>query len=64
VSSRRVPLEEVFSPRGVAVVGASEGRPSFATGVVQSLKEAGFPAIYPVNPRYEQVLGLQCYRTS
>ena len=37
-------LEELFPPRGVAVVGASQsGKDSFATRVVQSLKEAGFP---------------------
>ena len=53
-------LEEIFSPRGVAVVGASP-RMSFATRVVQSLKEAGFPTIYPVNYGYNEVLGLPCY---
>lgn len=57
-----VSLEEVFSPRGVAVVGASgDGRMSFATLVIQALKEAEFPAIYPVNPKYTEVLGLRCY---
>ena len=57
-----VSLDEVFSPRGVAVVGAS-GAPklSFAEMVVHALKEAGFPAIYPVNPKYTEVLGLRCY---
>ncbi len=34
---------------------------SFAGGFVQPLKEAGFPAIYPVNPKYTEVLGLPCY---
>ncbi|MGB3906311.1 MAG: CoA-binding protein, partial [Anaerolineae bacterium] len=60
---RRQPsLAELFSPRGVAVVGASpRGGMSFATHVVQSLKEAGFPAIYPVNPKYSEVLDLPCY---
>jgi acyl-CoA synthetase (NDP forming) len=62
MEGRQPSLAELFSPRGVAVVGASpEGRPSFATHVVQSLKEAGFPAIYPVNPKYAEVLGLPCY---
>jgi acyl-CoA synthetase (NDP forming) len=62
VETRRPSLAELFSPRGVAVVGASpaEGG-SFATHVVQSLKEAGFPAIYPVNPKHADVLGLPCY---
>lgn len=57
-----VSLDEVFSPRGVAVVGAS-GAPklSFAEMVVHALKEAEFPAIYPVNPKYTEVLGLRCY---
>ena len=55
-------LEEIFSPRGVAVVGVSpSGGGSFATMVVHSLKEAGFPAIYPVNPKYTDMLGLPCY---
>lgn len=55
-------LDEIFSPRGVAVVGVSpSGGGSFATGVVLSLKEAGFPSIYPVNPKYAETFGLTCY---
>ena len=57
-----VPLDEVFSPRGVAVVGASGAEKlSFAELVVRALEEAEFPAIYPVNPKYREVLGLPCY---
>jgi len=26
-----------------------------------SLKEAGFPAVYPVNPKYDEIFGLPCY---
>ena len=52
----------MFSPRGVAVVGASGAEKlSFAELVVHALKEAEFPAIYPVNPKYTEVLGLRCY---
>jgi len=55
-------LDEVFSPRGVAVVGVSGSAVmSFASSVVMSLKAAGFPNIYPVNPKYNEVLGLKCY---
>jgi len=54
-------LEEIFSPRGVAVVGASPGNLSFAELVVYALKEAKFPAVFPVNPKYKEVLGLPCY---
>jgi len=58
---RDVTLDEVFSPRGIAVVGVSASKIGFAELVVHSLKEANFPAIYPVNPKYEEVLGLTCY---
>ena len=62
MDKRQPSLEEVFHPRGVAVVGASaSGKFSFGTGVTISLKAAGFPAIYPVNPKYTEVLGLKCY---
>ncbi len=58
----RIPsLDEVFSPRGVAVVGVSAKGMSFAGSVILSMKEAGFPNIYPVNPKYDEVLGLPCF---
>jgi len=57
-----VSLDLLFAPRGVAVVGASgPGKLGFSTIVLQALKDAGFPAIYPVNPKYGEVLGLRCY---
>ena len=60
-----VSLEEVFSPRGVAVVGASEvsmeGKISFGGLVVLGLIMARFPAVYPVNPRFEKLLDLPCF---
>ncbi|MCK4723090.1 MAG: CoA-binding protein, partial [Dehalococcoidia bacterium] len=62
MSTKAPSLAELFSPRGVAVVGVSLGdKYSFARLVVESLKEAGFPAIYPVNPKYTELLGLPCY---
>jgi acyl-CoA synthetase (NDP forming) len=54
-------LDEIFRPRGIAVVGASPLNLSFAEVVVHSLKEAKFPAVFPVNPKYQEVLGLPCY---
>ncbi|MBP1608985.1 MAG: hypothetical protein H6Q04_1220 [Acidobacteria bacterium] len=54
-------LDEVFCPHGVAVVGASPLNLSFAEMVVHSLKEAQFPAVFPVNPKHKEVLGLPCY---
>jgi acetyltransferase len=62
MTTERASLSEIFFPRGVAVVGVTpSGLSSFATGVVSSLVQAGFPAVYPVNPKYTEVLGLPCY---
>jgi len=55
-------LDQIFNPRSVAVVGVSpEKWMTFAAYAVHSLKEAGFPAIYPVNPNYREAFGLTCY---
>lgn len=61
MDNKMITLDEIFSPRGVAIVGASASNLSFAEMVIHSLKEARFPAIYPVNPKYDEVLGLPCY---
>ncbi|MBI4767296.1 MAG: CoA-binding protein [Deltaproteobacteria bacterium] len=57
MEKKRASLDEIFSPRGIAVVGASPSRGPF----VQGLQEAEFPAIYPVNPKYRELFGLRCY---
>jgi acyl-CoA synthetase (NDP forming) len=58
----RVSLEEIFHPRGVAVVGASgSGKIGFAESVIFAMTEAGYTAIYPVNPKYREILGFKCY---
>jgi acyl-CoA synthetase (NDP forming) len=59
-----VTLDQVFNPHSVAIVGVSpENWMSFAAFAVHSLKEAGFPAIYPVNPKYTEAFGLPCYES-
>jgi acetate---CoA ligase (ADP-forming) len=55
-------LDRLLSPRSVAVLGASAD-PSKLTGrPVDYLKRHGFTgAIYPINPRYQELAGLPCY---
>jgi len=54
-------LRPLLEPRSIAVVGASETSRA-GTNLVRNLLELGYAGrIYPVNPRYEQVLGLPCY---
>ena len=53
-------LEALLNPSSVAVVGASE-KPSIGRSVVENLQLIGYSgAIVPVNPRYAEVLGLEC----
>lgn len=54
-------LRPLLDPRSIAVVGASESS-RVGANMVRNLLQAGYRGrIYPVNPRYEQVMGLRCY---
>lgn len=54
-------LDPFFSPRRIAIVGASE-QGMYSAGVLRSLLDYGYTGeIYPVNPRRETVFGLRCY---
>jgi len=54
-------LQSLFAPRSIAVVGASE-KPSVSRAVLNSLRRMGYTGgVYPINPRYEEVLGYRCY---
>jgi len=57
-------LDSIFHPRSVAIAGVSTQQPGFAgvgIGFLLSLMELGFPAVYPVNPKYPEIEGLKCY---
>ncbi len=55
-------LEPMLEARSVAVVGASVKEGSLGRSMVVELQRGGFEgAIYPVNPGYDEVLGLPCY---
>src|SRR5678816_3248576 len=54
-------LDRLLRPRSIAILGASE-RPSVGRTLVGALDGIGFRGdIYPVNPRYESLLGRRCY---
>lgn len=54
-------LERLFSPRSVAVIGATESANKPGRIVVQQLLDAGIE-VYPVNPTKDQVLGVSVYK--
>jgi acyl-CoA synthetase (NDP forming) len=54
-------LDRLLRPRSIAILGASE-RPSVGRTLVEALDGIGFRGeVYPVNPRYETLLGRRCY---
>ncbi len=59
---RKHRLAKVFEPQSVAVIGASDKALSFGALLLGNIIDSGFQgAIYPVNPRHQQVGGLNCY---
>jgi acyl-CoA synthetase (NDP forming) len=57
----RTALERMLEARSVAVVGASAREGSVGNQSVVELLEGGFDGrIVPVNPKYDEVLGLPC----
>lgn len=62
-SSSGHPLDSLFNPRAVAVVGASNKPDNWATrGFLQPLLDFGFSGgVYPVNMSATPVLGLKAY---
>lgn len=58
------PLDVFFTPRRVAVIGATEAAGSVGRTIVRNLINHPFGGIvFPVNPRRPSVLGIQAYPT-
>jgi acyl-CoA synthetase (NDP forming) len=56
-------ISRLLRPRSVAVIGASADSAKTSGRPVAYLKKHGFDGqIYPVNPRYESIADLRCYR--
>ena len=62
IESRALDLSPLLEPASVAVVGATPRPDASGQIVLRNLRELGYEGrVYPVNPRYEEVLGLRCY---
>ena len=54
-------LNRIFSPRHVAVVGASEKAGTIGNALLRNLVDGGFPGtVLPVNPKYQTIRGQTC----
>src|ERR1043166_4068092 len=60
--AHRHPLDSLFSPKVVAVIGATETPNSVGRTVFQNLGRGGFEGVvYPVNPKRSSVLCVKAY---
>jgi acetyltransferase len=61
---RRHPLDSIFAPKVVAVIGATENKGSVGRTVFQNMGRGGFGGtVYPVNPKRSSVLCVKAYPT-
>ncbi len=57
-------LDRLFSPRSIAVFGASDRPDAVGGRVFNNLHKDGFTgAIYAINPKYQELYGQPCYST-
>jgi acetyl coenzyme A synthetase (ADP forming)-like protein len=55
-------LGHIFEPDSIAVIGASPTTGKLGHVILKNILDASFQGkIYPVNPKYKEVLGLRCY---
>lgn len=55
-------FSRLLNPRGIAIVGASADVARIGGQPIKALTEFGYRGgVYPVNPKYPEILGLKCY---
>lgn len=58
---KRQPLSALFSPRNVAVIGATEKPDSVGGRVMQNLMKAPDSRVIPINPKRKTVFGIETF---
>jgi acetyltransferase len=62
--SENLPLDAIFKPKSVALIGATERTGSVGRMVLNNLVSSPFGGtIYPVNPKRDNVLGVRAYKS-
>lgn len=57
-------FKRVFNARSVAIIGASRDEKKRGYQAIKTLQKENYEGkIYPVNPREEMILGMECYKT-
>jgi acetyl coenzyme A synthetase (ADP forming)-like protein len=64
VKNRITDMGPFFNPESVAIVGASENPASLGHTIMRNFTTEGYKGkVFPVNPKYETVLGIRCYKS-
>ena len=59
---RSAALDELFVPKSVAVIGASNRLGTVGASLFRNILQAGYQGVtYPVNPSWKSVSGVRCY---
>jgi len=57
-------LDSIMRPQSIAIVGASSKPGTVGNEIVSKLKEYGFAgAMYPVNPKADEICGIKAYKS-
>ena len=60
----RTQLEHFFKPSSMALIGASGNEGTLGYAVLNNMLKAGYKGtLYPVNPKYREILGIPCHRS-
>ena len=55
-------MDFFFNPRGIALIGATPNPLKGGNAILRNLIKGFEGGIYPVNPRYEEILDITCYQ--
>lgn len=56
-------MTDLFEPKSIAVIGASEKEDSVGLVIFRNILNSGYSGkLYPVNPRHETILGVPCFK--
>ncbi len=60
-------LDSIFNPKSVAVIGASNVKGKVGYAIIKNLvsfvKNNPENKVYPVNPKYSEIMGFKCYKS-
>lgn len=57
-------LNKIFESRSIAIIGATQKKEKVGYVILRNLIDGRYSgALYPINPKYEEILGLKCYKS-